>query len=134
MVTRIRIDRPITSQEVAVIRAALERVPVSPEFRSLAAGLPGLRAVERCGCGCDSVDFHTAGQDQPSIPVADGVGETPTGGTVGVTVWGQPGTVTALEISDLGAGTEDQRLPVPETIRPFDNVANLNISDGPSLE
>lgn len=54
-----------------------------------------------------------------SHPIADGIATTPSGGTVGVIVWGTDDSVTSLEIYDLGAGDGDQRLPTPESIRPW---------------
>lgn len=119
MTERAKINRLITSEEVAVIRTALERVPASAEFSALAAGLEHLRAVDRCLCGCDSVDFVEHNPARPVKPIADGIGTTAAGGTVGVIVWGRADAVTGLEVYDLGAGDDDLRLPTPNSIRPF---------------
>ena len=119
MTERAKINRPITGDEAAVIRAALERAPVSPEFSALAHVLDDLRAVDRCACGCDSVDFVRHDPAHPAKPIADGIGTTPAGGMVGVIVWGKGDAVTGLEIYDLGAGEGDLRLPAPRSIRPF---------------
>jgi hypothetical protein len=116
---RAKIDRPITPTEVAVVREALVRVPVSPWLTGLGDALETLRAVDQCDCGCDSVDFTPHDPSRPSKPIADGVGTTPAGGTVGIIIWGREDAVTGLEIYDLGAGDNDLRLPLVATIRSF---------------
>jgi hypothetical protein len=124
MTQRAKINRSISDAEVAVIRAALERAPVAGVAVPSLDGLHTLRAVDRCGCGCDSVDFALHDPAQPSKPLADGIGLTPTGGMVGVLVWGREAEVTGLEIYDLGAGDDDLRLPSPTSIQPFDGGAS----------
>src|SRR6266540_522838 len=119
MTIRTKINRPITPEEVAVIRTTLERAPVSPEHSGLAAQVDHLRAVDRCSCGCDSVDFERGGAVRPAKPIGDAIGTTPAGGVVGVIVWGRDDAVTALEIYDLGAGDDGLRLPVLSSIRGF---------------
>ena len=116
MTKRVTIDRPITLEERSVIRATLERAAVSPGYESLATKLEHLRAVERCGCGCDSVEFYID-RDRPSEPISDGIGQTAAGGTVGIIVWGTEEAVTGIEVYDLGAGHGDLKLPVPSSIR-----------------
>jgi hypothetical protein len=81
-------DRTISPDEVAVIRAAIEKVATSVGVRELATTLAGLRVVSRCTCGCDSVDFEEHDPARPSHVIADGIGTTPAGITVGVMVWG----------------------------------------------
>lgn len=119
MTERARINRPVTPEEIAVIRATLDRAPVSPEFSALTTGLERLRAIDQCSCGCDSVEFAEHGRTRRSSPIGDGIGTTPAGGTVGVIVWGTPDAVTSLEVYDLGAGDDDLKLPTPGSIRPF---------------
>ena len=103
-----------------MIRSTLERTPVAGVSAPPVDGLDGLRVVDRCPCGCDSVDFAHHDPERPVTPVADGIGTTPDGGMVGVIVWGREGEVTGLEIYDLGAGEDDLRLPDASTIGPLD--------------
>ena len=124
MTQRAKINRPISDAELAVIQAALDRAAVASISLPHPDDLSGLRAVNRCGCGCDSVDFAPHDPDRPTKPIADGVGYTPSGGMVGVLVWGREGEVTGLEIYDLGAGDDDLRLPDPATIEPFPQGAS----------
>ena len=81
--------RPITAQEIAVIRATLEQAALDAQFRAAEVNLDTLKVVDRCSCGCDSVDFEKNGQDSLSRPVADGIGMTAAGGQIGVIVWGR---------------------------------------------
>ena len=118
MTKRITVNRGISVEETVVIRTALEKAAVA-EFQALGSKLQHLRAIDQCGCGCDSVDFVTYNPSNPPKPLAQGIGETPRGGTVGVIVWGTSEGVTGLEIFDLGAGDDDLKLPVPDSIRPW---------------
>src|SRR2546429_5770285 len=79
-ITRPTLDRPITPQEAAVIRATLKQAATLPELPHLFDTVDQLHAISRCGCGCDSIDFarHHPGVDSKTI--GDGVGTTPTGG------------------------------------------------------
>jgi hypothetical protein len=120
---RTKIDRPITPQEVAVIRCALQRAARIPEVSTLGEGLESLRAIDKCPCGCDSVTFIEFDAARPPKPIADAVGTTPEGGSVGVIVWGRADAVTGLEVYGLGAAEDDQRLPVLDSIRSWDESA-----------
>jgi hypothetical protein len=119
MTERTNVNRAVTPDEIAVLRTALERAPASPSLSSLGDDLAGLRVIERCPCGCDSVDFAEPDFDRPAKPIADAIGTTRTGGMVGVIVWGTEEAVTGLEVYDLGTEDGDVRLPVPSSIRPF---------------
>jgi hypothetical protein len=121
-------NRSINNREADVIRAALERASVSPEASVLAATVSGLRVVDQCGCGCDSVDFEKDPNER-SRPIADGTGTTPSGGGVGVIVWGTSIRITGLEVYDLGAGDGGLRLPEPSSILPWNTVNRKNRTD-----
>ena len=75
--------------------------------------------MARCECGCASVDFDAPASDQHSTVVADGIGQTPRGGQVGVIVWGRRYAITGLEVYDWGAGDDDLALPVPASVVAF---------------
>lgn len=121
MTERARISRPITPEEVTVIRVALERAPASPGPGIPTGDLETLHVVSRCSCGCDSVDFAEHDPARPAKPIADGIGTTPSGGTVGIIIWGGTDAVTGLEVYDLGAGDGDLKLPTANSIRAFDD-------------
>ena len=115
MTQRATINRPVSVAEVAVLRASIERAAKLAGAELLIPTLDALRAVGRCECGCDTVDF-AAPSRAPGSQVADGIGTTPNGGAVGVIVWGTLEGITSLEVYDLGAGDDDLRLPTPESI------------------
>jgi hypothetical protein len=116
---RAKINRPIRPEEVAVLRRTLERAPKETINPDVLETLTDLRAIDQCGCGCDSIDFVRHDPEHFSRPVAEGMGTTPAGGDVGVIVWGRPGAITGLEIYSLGAEDHDLKLPLPESICPF---------------
>jgi hypothetical protein len=120
-ITRPPLDRPITSEEAAVIRATLEHAPKIPDISPIAGGIDQLHAISKCGCGCDSVDFAEHDPSCPSRIIADGIGVTPKGGQVGVLVWATGRAITGLEIYDLGAGDDDIKLPVPHSIHSWES-------------
>jgi hypothetical protein len=102
-----------------VIRAALERASTAPSTNAPVEHLEQLQVIDRCECGCDSVDFVPFDLDNRPKPIADAAGETPAGGMVGLLIWGTANAVTGIEVYDLGAGEGDIKLPVPGSIRPF---------------
>jgi hypothetical protein len=108
--------RPIRQSETEVIRAALMRASVVPVDEAAKDVIPSLQVVARCECGCASVDFDAPASDQRSTVIADGTGQTPKGGQVGVIVWGRRDAITGLEVYDRGAGEDDLALPVPTSV------------------
>jgi hypothetical protein len=78
-------QRKISEMEVAVIRAAMARATVEP-LEGATSKIENLNVISRCDCGCASIDFQGTPLDEPSKPVADGIGVTPSGGEVGVIV------------------------------------------------
>ena len=111
--------RRITPQELAVLQAALTTGAEQALSKDIIASAPNLQAVDACTCGCDSVDFELPeGNDRPGI-LANAIGQTPAGGQVGVIVWGHADRITGLEVYDLDAGPGGIRLPVPASIRPW---------------
>ncbi len=116
--TRPKIDRPISAEEVAVIRAALEHASTRPIALDVSSSVARLHAIARCGCGCESVDFAPHDPANPSAPIADGIGTTSQGEEVGLIVWGRPDAITGLEVYALGG--EGNKLPIPETIHGWD--------------
>ena len=104
------INRPITPDEMAVIRVTLERAAVATESRSLGSDLDHLRVVERCGCGCDTVEFAAPGLQHRPVPIADGTGKTASGGAVGIIIWGTDQAITGIEVYGIDVDRGDIRL------------------------
>jgi hypothetical protein len=112
--------RRIHHSEAEIIQAALERASVTALGDTARAAIPNLEVVARCECGCASVDFDAPTSEERSGIVADATGQTPRGGQVGVIVWGRFDAITALEVSDLGAGDDDLVLPVSRSVIPWE--------------
>ena len=115
---RPTIDRPVNAQEVAVIRGALNCAATIPVVPDLLASVERLHAIQKCACGCESVDFAPHDPSNPSTPIADGIGTTAEGEEVGLIVWGRRDAITGLEVYALGG--KGHRLPVSETIHGWD--------------
>ena len=113
--------RPITQHEIAVIRAALEKAASVQLEPTVLERLGNLRVVERCACGCDSVDFVEYDAQRRWHPIADGTGTTPAGTTVGLIIWGTPDAITGIEVYGLD-DNEDLRLPVENSIRAWEEL------------
>ncbi|MCE9595591.1 MAG: hypothetical protein K8S98_15495 [Planctomycetes bacterium] len=111
--------RSIRPEEAEVVRTVLTRAPRQPVDASVIEAIASLRVVGGCRCGCASIDFERKWTTRHG-QVADGIGKTASGGQVGVILWGRRDAISSLEIYDLGAGQSDLRLPVPETIRPYE--------------
>lgn len=115
--------RPISESEAEVIRTALTRAPVGPLGEAARDVISGLQVVARCECGCASVDFDAPVSDRRSTVIADGTGQTLSGGQVGVIVWGRCDAITGLEVYDLGAAEDDLGLPVTTSATPWQRGA-----------
>ncbi len=105
--------RPITAEEVAVIRAAFTQGQIIREVSPTALeSLPWLMVVSQCACGCASIDF---GDDPPNGPrstlVVDAVAKHPDGSLLGLMVWGRPDQITALELWGLRRERREQAPP-----------------------
>ena len=88
--------RPISDIEATIVRETIQRAAVQPVSEDLLSTIPYIHVVGRCGCGCATVHFEA--QSRESYPIAEGIGTTPSGGTVGVIVWGTSNAITGLEV------------------------------------
>lgn len=103
--------RSLSSDEVAVIRGALQRARVGAVPDEMVEGVAELMVTAECECGCRSLYLQHPGSGD--YRVADGVGYLPSGQRVDVLVWASSGSVSALEIVDhAGAG----ELPEPSSV------------------
>lgn len=116
--------RPITEQEIAIVRLTLEVGATKPIARESLDRLSDLEARSGCGCGCESVDFEDFDPARAPQPLGHTIGTTPTGGTVGIIIWGRADAVTGLEVYDIDCGG-DSKLPVPSTLTTFDKLKEV---------
>jgi hypothetical protein len=112
-------DRSISAREIAVVTWLLEHAPVEGRYPHLLDGVPRLRVVARCDCGCASVDFERGGQSAARAWIlADAVGKSPAGLSCGLILWGRDDAVTGLEIYGGAPGSADE-LPALDSLRPW---------------
>ena len=121
-VMRAKTNRPITDDEIAVVRAALERCPETPAAHELLPTVSSLHVVDQCQCGCPSVDFERSCSEHPR-PLADGLGITPSGDQVGLIIWGVSDAITGLEIYDMSASASELKLTDLKSIIPWEEGA-----------
>lgn len=113
--------RPITAEEVAVIRAAFSQGQIVRQVSPAALeSLPSLTVISQCACGCASIYF---GDDPPNGPrstlVVDAVAKHPDGSVLGLMVWGRSDQITALELWDYDGSGGNKRLADPASVRSF---------------
>ena len=116
---RAPISRPISVEEVRIIRTALLSCAVIPEAPGLLATLGNLHVVGGCECGCASVQFVIKTTEYRR-PIAEGLGILPNGDCVGVMVWGNAEEVTGLEIYDLSAVASGLALSQLQSVIPWE--------------
>jgi hypothetical protein len=119
---RVKPNRPISDEESALVRAALERCAKTSDVQELLTTVAGLRVIDQCHCGCPSVDFARSSSEHPH-PVADGLGITSNGDQVGVIVWGVTGAITGLEIYDMSGSASELKLQDLKSIIPWEEGA-----------
>jgi len=119
---RAKPNRPITDDEIAVIRAALDRCAEDPYAPQLISTVSGLHVIDQCECGCPSVDFARNPSTHPR-PIADGLGITSNGDRVGVIIWGVSDAITGLEIYDMSASAGQLKLKDLKSIIPWEEGA-----------
>jgi len=99
------------------VRQALEVCSVTAIEEGLRASVPALEVVALCGCGCDTVEFSRCNWAEPPQLIADGIGVTPSGASVGVLVFAGASGIACLEVYNLFEEAP-ARLPVASTITP----------------
>jgi hypothetical protein len=109
-------ERPISTDEAAVILWMLVHGSVAGSLEHLASSVASLRVVGRCSCGCGSVDFQLNGQAPPFHPIADATGRNSGDLEVGVVLWGDHDGITGLEVHDMTPGSATA-LPHVSTLR-----------------
>jgi hypothetical protein len=106
--------RLITEAEAAVIERALTAEGLGTD--SMLASVRSLFVVDRCGCGCASVDFAVPSSNtQPTVPLVDATGKSPSGEDLGIIIWTSAGSISGLEV--FGYTDEPAPLPVVSSIK-----------------
>lgn len=109
------IARPVSADEAAVLRATLRRAPLGADLTRVLPTIDSRVVVDRCECGCATVDFESELEAGEGTLLADGVGRTSSGLEVGIIVWGTEREITSLEIYDFEPKSSHE-LPRPDSI------------------
>ena len=80
------------------------------------ASIRSLRVIDRCTCGCASVDFAVSSATSHSaVPLVDATGKTASGEDVGIIIWTSGGCISGLEV--FGYTDDPAPLPEPSSIK-----------------
>ena len=99
-------SRPLSDSEQAVVARMMT-------LGGVAYAVPR-EVVDRCDCGCASVDFLPDGPFGEIV--ADAYGRTTSGIDVGVILWAREGAVSGLEVYMLGSSDTDE-LPTVDSLQ-----------------
>ena len=94
--------RSLSTDEFAVLRAAIERAPLGEPCEASTTPLEELKVVGTCQCGCDSLFFAGINEAKEQFRVADGLGYTEDGEEVGIIVWASGVRIVHLELYNYG--------------------------------
>jgi hypothetical protein len=124
MAENIPEDRPLTVEEMQLIRWLLEHGPVGAETPTFLAQLDQARVVSRCPCGCASINFAIAGQLPPPgaglqvLSDYQWVGNA--GAEFGVFVFAKAGVLSGLEVWSIDGLAAANHLPKIESLKPIE--------------
>jgi hypothetical protein len=119
-VTSICDDRPLTAEELHLVRWLLEHG--SQAAAGLLPRLAHLRVASRCYCGCASVDFAVDGVvplPKDMHVLSDYEYRSPEGRLCGAFVFERAGLLAGLEVWSIDGGTTPSTLPRIEQLRPI---------------
>jgi hypothetical protein len=108
-------ERPVTTNEAAVLLWLLDHAAVRDVAVYRARPLEVLKVVGTCSCGCASLFLAPDTHPGHPVMIADAMAVYPDGHQADLILWGQEGEITWLEVNDHAA---DDSHRVPE-------VANL---------
>lgn len=119
---RAAINRELSLEEQTLLKWLIENG--MPEAAAYVAHIPSLRVVGGCECGCPTVDLALDGRRAsltgPHHILADFLGTTPEGVSVGVILHARGDQISELEIYSL-TGTEAKfGLPTIDSLHSFE--------------
>jgi hypothetical protein len=115
--------RPVTPEEIAVLRWLLENAPVGDIAAYRELKVEDLRVVAGCDCGCVSALFES---DQRGIKmIADALAVYADGEQANLILWGRAGRITWLEVCDVGPKSA-HRMPAIANLRRWEQLYDTN--------
>jgi hypothetical protein len=109
--------KKINKKEHAIITWLLKNASVCENPGRFIPYLESLEIVEQCKCGCPSRDFVVGERAEGAKPIADAIGISPEGVTVGLILWGKDNIITALEVYPW-SDADNFSLPIIITLKP----------------
>lgn len=118
-------DRPLTDRESELVRWLLANGKKGAE-RYLPQ-VERARVVQRCGCGCASVDFGLDGNKSNlrggMEVLSDCSWQTSSGNLCGVFVFAREEHLAGLEVWSIDGGETPKDLPPPSELKPYGSEA-----------
>jgi hypothetical protein len=115
--------RSLHAEEVAILKAALERAPLGEPCAASRTSIENLKVVGTCQCGCDSLYFSGIGDSSDQFRIADGLGYTEDGEEIGIIVWASGDQIVHLDLYNYGE--MPARLPKAESVCPFEGLRRM---------
>lgn len=97
--------RPASPEEKAIVHWLLRHASDSDAVARFSGTVDGLEVVDRCDCGCPSVDFVKEGQGAGADILAEANGTALDGLPLHLLLWGRDGRISGLEVYDYDGGT-----------------------------
>jgi hypothetical protein len=115
--------RPLTEDEERLLRWILEHG--SDEAKSYLPQIEGMRAKSSCSCGCLSIALEVLDEAAAAFAskdriVADLLGQTAEGISVGVLIFQDEGKLSELEVYPFEDQSASFGLPTIESLSPFE--------------
>jgi hypothetical protein len=107
--------RPVTPEEITVLRWLLENAPVGDIAGYRDQKLEDLHVVGGCDCGCVSAFFESDAGIRLEM-IADAIAAYPDGEQSNLILWGRAGRIAWLEVCDVGPKSA-HRMPAIENLR-----------------
>jgi hypothetical protein len=109
-------NRPLTTDERILLEWLVSNG--SPSAAKYAPQIIRVSVVNRCTCGCPTIDLAVDGEhvDGGSEVIADFVGKSPEGIQVGVILHCRGGQISELEVYPIGEVTRVFGLPCPDAL------------------
>ena len=110
--SNIEVDRPLTSDELAVVKWLLEHGGV--DNSAFLEQLSHARVARLCGCGCASIDFSIEGKRPQNFAMntrADYQWRNDSGHLFGAFVFVQDGLLAGLDLWSIGGQSTPDALP-----------------------
>lgn len=109
--------RPVNKEEKRVIRWLLEHAATPKATPELIDTIDSLAVIDRCDCGCPTIDFVREGMGTGADILAQADGTALDGLPIDLVLWGRDGRISGLEVYNYDGGPWFP-LPPSDHLRP----------------